>query len=115
MLVLSLTCASGPEAEPPKPPATTPATQERAAVIELEETTVTRIGRTRVPLGGMLVEGTYEVDGAEKTGPTGQLVLPDGARRVGLGSTVEIEGTTYEVTAIHKEAGSNGTLALTAR
>lgn len=114
MLLLSLACASGPT-EPERTPASADEPAKEHVVIELEETTVGRIGRTRVPLGGMLIEGTYEVDGVEKKGPTGQLVLPDGAQRVGLGSKVTIEGETYEVTAIHKVKGENGTLSLTRR
>ncbi len=90
-----------------------------ATRVRIEETTVGSVGGWRVTAGNLLVDTYRDAAGHERRGPTIELGLYDGQDRahgeptVGVGSAVEIDGTTWTVVAVQPApGGENGWVEL---
>lgn len=114
ILLLGVLLAGCPTQAPPTP---SPTVAEAAVRESIDETTVGDLDGTRVAVGTMLLSGSYTLaDGSERQGVTAVLALPDDSSIwVGLGSVVEVEGTTWEVVEIEKTAGELGSVTLEQR
>ena len=84
-------------------------------VEHIDETTVGDLYGTRIALGTMVFQGTYQTaDGAEAQGLAGCLAMPDGSSVwVGLDSEVVVDQRRWRVTSIEKARGELGSVSLT--
>ncbi len=81
----------------------------------IEETTVGDLDGNRVPMGNMTQRKYERGDGTTAEGWTCTLALEGGAKVVGVGSIVEVGGRKWEVTAVEKTTGENGSVTLVQR
>lgn len=119
MIVLALlACVARADPQPAAPPAAPvpQAPKEAPPVTEtIEETTVGDLDGTRVPMGNMSQRSYTRGDGTTAEGWTCTLALESGPLVVGVGSVVEVGGRKWEVTAVEKTAGENGSVTLVGR